>query len=434
MKLEVPDIILRVIEQLEVAGFEAWLVGGSVRDMLVGKIPKDWDVATSADIVAIQEILQGSVRLVPVGAKFGTISIIAPEVQGEISSFRGEDLGADLARRDFTINAMAWHPQRGLADPHGGQADLQQGLLRCPGNPREIFATDALRMLRAVRFALQLDLDIEAETWTAIQQLHSFLADISRERVRDEFSAILTSPRPKDGLDMLIRGKLMDYIIPELMDCVGFEQHNPHHNMDVYQHIAEVVENTPRDLVLRLAALFHDLGKPQSFTVDEDGIGHFFGHERIGAKLAGQVLRRLCYDNVTIATVKSLVAAHMLRLNYPRMNPAKLLARVGREDIEKLFALQEADAKAGVGRGIDKIRQMRARVDEALAQQRPFSRQDLAVNGRDLMEIGVLPGATVGKTLDTLLAAVIENPQLNEREGLLAMAREINPGQRRPIP
>lgn len=422
MEIRLPGIIYQVLANLEAAGFETWLVGGSVRDWLLGREAKDWDLTTAADLASIQRVLYGSLRLVPVGAKFGTISIIAPELKGEISSFRGESLAADLARRDFTINAMAWHPVRGLRDPHGGQADLAQKLIRCPSDPRNIFAADALRMLRAVRFALSLDFSIEPGTWKAIGELHGRLEEISPERIRDEFSAILTSSRPKQGLDLLIRANLMKHIVPDLLDCVGFEQHNPHHNLDVYQHIAAVVENTPPDLVLRLAALFHDLGKPHCLTVDEKGIGHFYGHEKIGAELAGRALRRLCYDNATIAVVKSLVAAHMLRLNYPRMNPAKLLARVGQKDIDKLFILQEADARGGVDRSLEPIREMRRRVEAALAQNRPYARRHLAVSGRDLIAIGVPPGAQVGEVLDRLLAAVVKNPKLNERERLLQMA------------
>lgn len=425
MEMQLPEILNQAIEKLEAAGFETWLVGGSVRDKLLGREPKDWDLVTAADLASIQRVLQGSLRLVPVGAKFGTMSINAPEVKGEISSFRGESLAADLARRDFTINAMAWHPARGLCDPHGGQADLAAKRIRCPSDPRDIFAADALRMLRAIRFALVFGFSIEPGTWEAIGRLHGRLAEISPERIRDEFSAILTSSRPRQGLDLLIQAQLMDHIIPELLDCVGFEQHNPHHNLDVYQHIAVVVENTPPDLVLRLAALFHDLGKPHCLTVDEKGVGHFYGHEGIGARLAGRVLRRLRYDNETIARVKSLVAAHMLRLNYPRMNPAKLLARVGSEDIDKLFALQEADAQGGVARNTAAIQEMRRKVEAALAQNRPYARGHLAVTGRDLLGLGVPPGSSVGKILDKLLAAVIKNPQLNQKERLLQLARDL---------
>lgn len=424
MDIRLPDVISRAMELLEAAGYEAWLVGGSVRDHLMGAEAKDWDIATSASADAIQDSLVG-LRLVPVGAKFGTFSLIVPGIKGEVSSFRGASIDADLARRDFTINAMAWHPQRGLLDPHGGGADLEQGLIRCPGPAGEIFRADALRMVRAVRFAAKLGFVIEAGTMVAIKEHRGLIQEISPERIRDELSAILISPRPKLGLELLTETGLLPHILPELQACYGFDQHNPHHNLDVYQHTLAVVENTPPDLVLRLAALFHDIGKPPCFSIDGQGIGHFYGHDMEGAVLAGRIMRRLCYDNETIATVKNLVTAHMLGLNYPRMNPAKLLARVGREDIEKLFALQEADVRAGVDRNLDAIDEMRAKVQEALAQQRPFTRGDLAVNGQDLMEMGILPGAGLGKVLDKLLAAVINNPDLNEREHLLELARRM---------
>lgn len=426
MEICMPEEIRLVIDVLEANGHEAWLVGGSLRDSLLGVTPKDWDVATSADLGSIESVLGGVVRIVPVGAKFGTISLVAPGIKGEVSSFRGTDISADLARRDFTINAMAWHPKRGLLDPHGGQEDLARGLVRCPGVAGEIFRSDPLRMVRAVRFAAKFGFSIAAKTMVAIKESSALLDEISSERVREELSAILISSRPKLGVELLRETGLLARIIPELQACYGHEQHNPHHNLDVYQHILAVVENTPPDLVLRLAALFHDIGKPLCFSIDDKGIGHFYGHDREGAELAGRIMRRLRYDNDTIATVKNLVRQHMLRINYPKMNPAKLLARVGREDIDKLFALQEADARGGVDRSLMAITEMRDKVAAALAQGRPFSRADLAVSGQELMEIGIPPGARLGQVLDKLLAAVINNPDLNAKEKLLALARELD--------
>lgn len=422
MNISLPEEIRKVIALLEDRGFEAWLVGGSVRDCLLGESPRDWDLATCAQLPDIQAALKGSARIVPVGAKFGTISLISPDFKGEVSTFRGSSLDEDLARRDFTVNAMAWHPQRGLQDPHRGSADIKARLLRCPGEAAAIFSADALRMMRAARFSAQLDFAIEAETLSAITELHSLIDEISPERIREELSSILVSPRPGKGLQVLQESGLLNKILPELQECYGFDQRNPHHDKDVYEHIVAVVENTPRELTVRLAALLHDIGKPLCQTVDEKGIGHYYGHEREGAELAGKILRRLRYDNETIAVVKTLVREHMLRINYPRMNPAKLLARVGPGLIESLFVLQEADAKAGADRSTEGIEQMRMLIRNALADKRPFSKTDLAVTGRDLLEAGVPAGAKLGQTLDKLLAAVIRNPDLNTREELLKMA------------
>lgn len=423
MVIPLPEEIEKTIKLLEIAGFQAWLVGGSVRDHLLGQVPQDWDVVTSADPQDIERILRGSIRLVPVGAKFNTISLIAPGVKGEISSFRGQDLLADLGRRDFTINAMAWHPTQGMVDPYGGMADLEGGCLRCPGAAKEAFASDPLRMLRAVRFAITLGFTIDAQAWTAIECMSGRLAEVSRERIQAEFSAILTSSRPGTGLGLLVRSKLVEQVVPELMDCVGFQQQNPHHNLDVYQHIVAVVEGTPPDLVLRLAALFHDLGKPSCLTVDEQGIGHFYGHEKISAELASRIMHRLRYSNETIATVRSLVLAHMLWINYPQMNAAKLLALVGAGNIEKLFTLQEADVQGGADGSLDSIMAMREKVEEALTQGRAFSRGDLKISGHDLLAMGISPGVQVGRLLDVLLAAVLEDPSLNTKEKLLQLAR-----------
>lgn len=425
MEIRMPDEIRQVIALLEAGGYEAWLVGGGIRDCLLGKDPKDWDIATSAKPASIQEILKDTARIVPVGAKFGTISLVSPSQKAEISTFRGGSLEEDLAMRDFSINAMAWHPRWGFQDPHGGRADMQNGIIRCPGPARDIFRADALRMIRAARFAAQLGYRISQETLAAIRELHDLIEDISPERIRDELSAILVCPRPSLGLEILKDTGLLKAILPELQVCVGFDQHNPHHDKDVYQHIVAVVENTPPVLGLRLAALFHDIAKPLCLTVDEEGIGHFYGHEQEGSALTGRIMRRLRYDSAAIARVKRLVAEHMLRINYPRMNPAKLLARVGRENLDELFALQEADARGGVHRSGETIEQMRKRVKDFLAKGLPYSRADLAITGRDLLELGIPAGAPIGKVLDKLLAAVLENPGLNERDKLIQMARSI---------
>lgn len=423
MDIFLPGPIRRAIELLEAAGHETWLVGGSVRDHLLGAAVKDWDLVTSAPADAVRAVL-ADYPLVPVGARFGTLSLAVPGLKGEVSSFRGPDIVADLRLRDFTVNAMAWHPQRGLADPCGGRADLARRLLRCPGRAEDIFRADALRMVRAARFAAVLGFSVEATALAAIKELNALVDDVSTERIREELSRILVSPRPRLGIDLLRETGLLARILPELQACVGVEQYSPYHTEDVYRHTLTVVENTPPDLSVRLAALMHDIGKPRSLARDERGRSRFFGHEQLGAELAGKILRRLRYDNKTIAVVGKLVRHHMLRLNYPGMNPAKLLARVGNADVFRLFALQEADA-GGDERSLEAIRQMRARVQAALAKGRPFARSDLAVSGRDLMELGIAPGPELGRVLDRLLEAVIDNPGLNEREKLLALARQL---------
>ena len=445
MAMEIPPALARVLELLTREGVESWLVGGAVRDGLLGRAPKDWDLAAKAEPLVLARLLRNSPGLAKAGVRYvprsagvreprpggdpGMVTspaglLLGRGWRGEISPFRGETLAEDLARRDFTVNAMAWHPDRSLADPLGGKGDLEQKLLRSPGDPRAIIAADALRSLRAARLALELGFTIEKGTWEAITELSGHLAAISPERIREEFSSILIGPRPRAGLDLLLAGNLLGQIIPELLPCVGLDQQNPHHHQDVYGHIAATVENTPPDLVLRLAALCHDLAKPLAMTVDEKGVGHFYGHEKIGAALAAKILGRLRYDSRTIAGVKNLVAAHMLRLSYPKLNPAKLLARVGRENVGRLFALQRADALAGEGRGLGAIAEMEEKVARALAEQRPFAREDLAVSGRDLLALGVPPGRTIGRVLNDLLAAVQEDPGLNARSLLLELARE----------
>lgn len=427
ISVRMPDDIRQIIAILEAQGHEAWLVGGSVRDCLLSKVPRDWDVATSASLPEIQEILE-EFTVVPIGAKFGTLSVVFADHKCEVSTFRGPTLVEDLARRDFSINAIAWHPRWGLQDPHDGRTDLKARTIRCPSEPLQIFAADALRMLRAARFSAQLGFDLEPATESAIKELHALIQDISPERIREELSALLISSEPRRGFELLRETGLLAIILPELQACVGFDQHTPHHDKDVYQHILAVVENTPPDLILRLAALLHDIAKPLTLSFDDKGIGHFYGHEQEGEKLAGQILRRLRYDNNTIATIKILVREHMQRINYPKINPAKLLARVGKENIEALFTLQEADAKGGSGRSTEGIDEMRRIVNQALAEKRPFSRADLAITGKDLLEIGVTPGAEIGRILDKLLDAVIKNPQLNTKDQLLTLADPFGDG------
>src|SRR5690554_767777 len=418
-----PDKVRQIIARLEGRDHEAWLVGGSVRDILLGQPPKDWDVVTSANIGTIQDLLQ-DFRVVQVGARFGTIRLISEDLDCQVSAFRGKDLVQDLARRDFTINSMAWHPRWGLQDPHGGQGDLRDEILRCPGPAKEILSQDALRMMRAARFYSQMGFVLADDLLNAIQALYPLIDDISPERIRDELSLILLSSRPVEGFELLRKTGLLARILPELQECVGFGQHNPHHDKDVFQHTMAVVEKTPQDLSLRLAALLHDIAKPRSLSIDAKGIGHFYGHEQEGAQLAGQILSRLHFDNKTRAKVKALIRAHMQRLNYPEINPAKLLAKVGPENIHDLFILQEADAQAGANRSTGAIQEMRRIVEQALKEKRPFSRADLAISGGDLQRLG-LAGPEIGRTLDKLVAAVIKDPTANKREKLLDFAKTI---------
>lgn len=425
MEVPIPDEIRQVIARLEAEGHQTWLAGGSLRDILLGRQASDWDLTTSAGPATIQEILADAVRMVPTGVKFGTVKLVFSDLEAEITTFRGSSLTEDLVRRDFTINAMAWHPRWGLQDPCFGREDLRARLLRCPGSAKEIFSADPLRMVRAARFAAQLDFELEDNTRAAMGELNDLVRNVSPERIREELSAILTSPRPRMGFELLRDCGLLSPILPELQACVGFDQHNPHHHMDVYEHTLVVMENTPRDLVLRLAALFHDLGKPLCLTVDQHGIGHFYGHEEKGADLAEEIMGRLRYSKGIIATVKKLVGLHMLRLNYPQMNPAKFLARVGPDNVDHLFSLQEADARAGVGRSLQAIGEMRAKVKEAMEEKRPFSRADLAISGRDLLALKLPEGAQMGIILDKLVEAVIRDPRLNQRETLLNLAEGL---------
>ena len=438
----IPESVLACINRLEAAGFAAYVVGGCVRDHLLGLAPSDYDMCTAA-LPEQTEAIFPDCRLVLAGKKHGTVGVVTGDGVIEITTFRTEgdyrdnrhpewvvfvpDIAQDLARREFTVNAMAYSPTRGYADPFGGQNDLEQKHLRAVGEPERRFREDSLRILRGVRFAVRYGLTPEKKTLDAMISLRHLMDNLARERVFDELCKLL----PLVSADDLVRfAPVLAAVIPELEDCIGFEQYNPHHLHDVYGHTAQVVEAVPPDMTLRWAALLHDIGKPATFTLDEQGRGHFYGHAKESAALTDAILRRLKAPTALREQAVTLVAQHMTPLTPDRKLLRRRLSALGSDMLHRLLILQEADWG---GKGTDEVREngdfmeIRAHLAEIEAENACLSLRDLAVNGHDLMALGIT-GPAIGKILNRLLAQVLDEQLPNEKNALLeAAAQEVNP-------
>ena len=430
-----PAPVREAIAALNRAGHEAYLVGGCVRDALRGQLPHDYDITTSALPAEVAACFAGR-TIIETGLKHGTLTLHSGGMDLEITTFRTDGvyedhrhpaavcfartLQEDLARRDFTINAMAYHPQTGLVDLFGGRRDLEHGVLRCVGDPAKRFDEDALRILRALRFAAVLDFAIDAETARALSAQKELLHAVSGERIREELVRLLCGRSAASVLSSYL--DVLAAVIPELLPMKGFEQKNPHHIYDVWEHTLAVVRSIPPTSHLRLAALLHDIGKPDCFTEDANGIGHFYQHDRLGAETARRILRRLKFDNETTLRVVTLVREHGRQIEPSAKAVKRVLRRFGPEIFFDLIALKRADA-AGQSPAFafrqdlyDRLEQMAA---DILSQKQCFCRKDLAVNGRGLMAAGLPAGRELGLALDKLLDAVFDEKVANEKDALL---------------
>ena len=425
----IPNSVLELMNRLEDAGYETWVVGGCVRDHLMGNTPHDYDCCTVATPEQMQELFAHR-QLVLAGLKHGTVGVVTEDGVVEITTFRTEggyldsrhpdwvkfvrDVKEDLARRDFTVNAMAYSPRRGLCDPFGGQDDLKNGLLRAVGDPNQRFREDALRILRGLRFAARFGFAIEENTRTAMHTQIAGLDSLARERVMTELEGFLPAATAQD---ILAGAELLFRVIPELEPQLGFDQKNPHHEHDIFTHTAMVVERCPKDPVLRLTALLHDVGKPATFSLDGRGVGHFYGHAALGAKMAGEILRRLKCSNALREEVVWLIAHHMDRFPCDEKAARRCLSRNGLLRMERLTLLQTADFGGKVDEGdLDEWLRLLREVD---AREGALTLKTLAVKGGDLMELGVPRGQRVGEILNGLLAMVLAGELPNERRALL---------------
>ena len=432
-----PDSILECLDALENAGYAAYAVGGCVRDACLGLTPHDYDLCTSA-LPRETEAVFGNKRLVLAGEKHGTVGVVTDFGVVEITTFRTEgayrdnrhpdwvefvsDVERDLARRDFTVIAMAYSPKRGFADPFGGREDLKNKVLRAVGEPEKRFQEDSLRILRGVRFAVRFDLTVDPETRKAMLSQAQLMDNLARERVFDELCKLLPLV---DAEDLGQFAPILAAVIPELEPMIGFDQRSPHHAYDLFTHTAHVVAGVPAELTLRWAALLHDIGKVPTFTQDETGRGHFYGHAPRGAEMADQVLHRLKAPTALREQVVVLIEKHMTRLQPDKKLLRRQIGRLGWETVENLLYLQEADmGSKGTGKPEELaiFPQIRELLDQIKAENACLSLKDLAVNGHDLMEMG-FTGRAIGQCLNTLLEQVIDERLPNEKAALLAFAK-----------
>ena len=435
MVLTIPEKVEFIINKLETAGFEAYAVGGCVRDSILGRKPDDWDITTSAKPEQVKSLFR---RTVDTGLQHGTVTVMIDKEGFEVTTYRvdGEyedgrhpkevtftaSLEEDLKRRDFTINAMAYNTSSGLVDMFGGLEDIKKKIIRCVGNPLERFTEDALRIMRAVRFSAQLGFEIEKETKAALSVIAPNLKNVSAERIETELVKLLVSPHP-DYLRTAWETGITKEFLPEFDACMDTEQNTPHHCWSVGEHTLRSLLNVPCDKVLRLTMLLHDIGKPKVKATDENGRDHFKTHGSVGEKMAKEILRRLKFDNDTIRKVSHLVKWHDYRPENTPKSVRRALNKIGEELFPEYLMVQRADmlAQSAYKREekTERIEKLTILYREIIEKKECISLKTLAVTGSDLIEAGMKPGKEIGVVLNSLLEMVLENPELNKKETLL---------------
>ena len=441
MQIKLPQKVKYIISQLEAAGFEAYAVGGCVRDSLLGREPDDWDVTTSAKPLQVKEVFR---HTIDTGIQHGTVTVMLDHEGFEVTTYRidGEyedsrhpkeviftaNLVEDLKRRDFTINAMAYNDRSGIVDAFGGMEDLDKGVIRCVGEARERFREDALRMLRAVRFSAQLGFVIADDTRAAITELAPSLVKISAERIQVELVKLLMSKHPDYMRDAYQLG-ITQIVLPELDEAFLTEQNNPHHMYTVGEHLMQTLLHTEADKSLRIAALLHDIGKPRTKTTDAGGIDHFYGHAQLGEKMAFDVLKRLKFDNDTITKVRKYVQYHDYDIEPNPKSVRRAINKIGEAYFAQVLVLKKADALAqSTYQREEKLEHLSTvwnLYEEILNQCQCVSLKTLAITGNDLIALGVPKGKMIGSMLQELLEDVIQNPEHNTHEFLVEYALKM---------
>ena len=425
------------LDRLENAGFAAYAVGGCVRDSLLGLTPQDFDLCTCATPEQVRQVFSDH-RLVLAGEKHGTVTVIIDSQQVEITTFRLEGgykdnrhpdwvkfvptVEEDLSRRDFTVNAMAYSPKRGFADPFGGREDLEKKILRAVGKPAVRFTEDSLRILRGLRFSVRYDLTPDAATWGAMVSLAPLMENLARERVFDELCKLLPLVNARQ---IQTFAPILCQVLPEIGPMIGFPQKSRHHIYDLMEHTARVVEGVPPQLSLRWAALLHDIGKPGTCVIDDQGEGHYHGHAKESALLADAALLRLKAPTVLRKQVVDLISRHMTPLEPDKHLLRRRLGKYGIQETLELLELQKADYFAtGTKPAPGPFPEISRLIDEILEEAACFSIRDLAINGTDLLALGFAPGPKLGQCLKKLLRLVQEDAIPNEKEALLRKAKE----------
>lgn len=440
IQIYIPDVVNDIIKKLNNANYEAYVVGGAVRDSLMNKAPHDWDICTSALPEEIMEVFEGE-EIIPTGLQHGTVTLVIDKTPFEITTMRldGEysdsrhpdsvefttDIVKDLSRRDFTINAMAYHPEKGLIDPFNGYKDIQRRIIQTVGKAEKRFQEDPLRILRAIRFSLRMKFAIHYYTAFRIKNCYSLLENISRERITSEINQMIIYPyfhREFSRYD-----DVFSFIIPELTNCIMFNQNNPYHIYNVYDHTACALSYAPNDLITKLALLFHDIGKPQCKHFDDFGVGHFHGHAKISSEIADNRLKELKYDNETRKKVVELVFYHDVTFVYTEKEIKKCVKRwlnkIGEEQFRRLLNVRLADVLAQAPEyaltRINNIHKLLNALEEVLKEKDCFTLKELEINGNDLISIGIKQGKEIGNILNTLLDKVINEELENKKEVLL---------------
>lgn len=456
MKIVIPEKVKYIIEMLNNKGFEAYAVGGCVRDTLLHKEPEDWDITTSATPYEVKNIFR---RTVDTGIQHGTVTVLLDKDHFEVTTYRLDgiyednrhpkevsftsSLREDLKRRDFTINAMAYNDKEGIIDMFGGMNDLQEGLIRCVGTAADRFDEDALRILRAIRFSAQLGFLIEDKTMQAVIEKAILLKNISAERIRVELTKLILSDYP-DRLRIAYEAGITKVVLPEFDAMMTTDQKNIHHIYSVGEHTLKAVEavggsqqeerfSLKEKTILRWTMLLHDIEKPSTISLGKDGQHHFYSHQEKGAKTAMNIMKRLKFDNDTIDAVVHLIRWHDYRFVLTPVGMRKAASKIGKEFMELLFEVNRADTMAKNPElneeKLDKLTIARELYKEVLLKDQCVNLKELMINGKDLIENGFVPGVRMGEILQQLLMKVIEDPDLNEKELLLTIAKELESSQ-----
>ncbi|HEX3028411.1 MAG TPA: CCA tRNA nucleotidyltransferase [Clostridia bacterium] len=441
MKIHIPIEVETILNKLNSSHFEAYIVGGCVRDSILGKEPKDWDISTSAQPSDVKRIFE---KTVDTGIKHGTVTVVLNGNNFEVTTYRIDgsysdnrrpdkveftsSLQEDLSRRDFTMNAIAYHPSSGLIDFYNGSEDIRNGIIKSVGGPDKRFNEDALRMMRAIRFSAQLGFDVDPEVLKSISFNHSLINNVSNERIRDELTKILVSDHP-DRMEQLHDTGLLKHIMPEFDACFNMNQDNPHHIYDVAQHTLKATGSIENTAILRWTMLLHDIGKTLTKTIDNEGIGHFYGHPTQSERIAKIILNRLRFDKKSIDIISKLVKYHDRSVEPNGKAVRRAIHSVGEDIFENLLKVKEADSRAQnpvyLEENLNILKDIRRIYDDIKHNQECLNLNKLAVNGNDLKALGMEPGKKMGQTLNLLMEMALDDPGLNNREDLLRLAEKI---------
>lgn len=442
MVINIPIDVEKIINRLQERDFEAYAVGGCIRDSLMDIKPSDWDLCTSARPEQVISCFE-EYSVIETGVKHGTVTVRLNGQSYEITTYRidGEyldnrrpetvhfvkSLQEDLARRDFTINAMAYNSSKGLADFYGGCKDLKEEIIRCVGKADERFKEDALRIIRALRFASVLGFTIETETSESIHRNGTLLENIAKERINVELCKLLTGKGIKEILKNY--SDILSVIIPEIKPMIGFQQNNPHHKYDVWEHTIVALENSANDPIVKLAILLHDIGKPECYTCDKKGIGHFYSHGEFGAVMTEKILKRLKFDHQTISDVCQLIKYHDAEISNSSKFIKKWLNKIGIIQFERLLLVKQADVMGQSDylkeKKLKMIASIQSNLKQVLEEKQCFTLKELAINGNDLIEIGIPNGRKIGEILNWLLEQVMEEQLENTKEILINAAKNM---------